>query len=64
MPLAFAICSELCAREVVSMTSEDHKIWASVAIKIAFILGMLSVLIWLPSHPDFAVFCAVMTALV
>ena len=46
------------------MTSEDHKIWASVAIKIAFILGMLSVLIWLPSHPDFAVFCAVMTALV
>ena len=45
------------------MTSQDHKRWASTVITIAFILGMLAVLIWLPTHTGFAVFCAVMAVL-
>lgn len=42
------------------MTSQDHKYWASTLLTIAFILGMLAVLVWIPNHPGFAVFCAIM----
>ena len=41
------------------MTEQSHKYWASTTMSTMFLFVAVAILVWAPTHEDFAVWCMI-----